>query len=202
MDKYVLTVENCMECSVQGFPPNVTNVPLSVAVRWCDTSRAHQHVYSFILYSYFALMYIHYVIITRAETTILLAQTAYNKINVPHVQVADRILFQVCVGLCYMCCKIWSICCFKCLYFFCSAVPSVAPTELTAIPLSPHSLQLSWKPLADEEVRGELVNYTIRYHRKHHGHRPKFVHIEPNRYGLCKLSPFQQRGSLQAMVSG
>ena len=33
MDKYVLTVENCMECSVQGFPPNVTNVPLSVAVR-------------------------------------------------------------------------------------------------------------------------------------------------------------------------
>ena len=193
-----------MECSVQGFPPNVANVPLSVAVRWCDTSRAHQHVWSFILYSYFALMYIHYVIITWAETTVLVAQTAYNKINVPHVQVADRICC-IIPGLCrfvlYVQYGLKYICWFKCLYFFCSAVPSVAPTELTAIPLSPHSLQLSWKPLADEEVRGELVNYTIRYHRKHHGHRPKFVHIEPNRYGLCKLSPFQQRGSLEVMVS-
>ena len=99
------------------------------------------------------------------------------------------LLYQVCaVYVCVMICAAWSEVLLFILIFFCSAVPSVAPVELTAVPLSPHSLQLSWKPLADEEVHGELVNYTVRYHRKHHGHRPKFVHIEPNRYGLCKLS--------------
>lgn len=103
-----------------------------------------------------------------------------------HVQVVNCI-WSIIPGLCCVC-VVWSVCCFKCLYSCCSAVPSIAPPELTAIPLGPHSLQLSWKPLAEEEVRGELVNYTVRYHRKHHGHRPKFVHIQPNRYGLCKLS--------------
>lgn len=180
-----------MECSVQGFPPNVANVLLSVAVRWCDFSRAHQRVWfhSFLVFCFDVHTLCHNYMgrnhhsgHTNSLQWELMCQ--YDYVN--RWLIAYAVLFQVCaVCVCHM---VWSVCCFKCLYSFCSAVPSVAPPELTAIPLGPHSLQLSWKPLAEEEARGELVNYTVRYHRKHHGHRPKFVHIQPNRYGLCKLS--------------
>ena len=71
--------------------------------------------------------------------------------------------------------------CFK-YHRFSSLVPPTAPANPTAIPLSPHSVQLSWEPLAEEDVPGELVKYTVKYHRKHHGGHPMFVHIEPNRY--------------------
>jgi len=80
-------------------------------------------------------------------------------------------------------------------------VPSTAPANTSAIPLSPHSLQLSWQPLAEEDVPGELVKYALKYHQKHHGGHRTCVHIEPNRtvHVLHGLKPFTE---YRAQVAG
>ena len=62
-----------------------------------------------------------------------------------------------------------------------AAAPEVAPGNLTVFPLSSTSLRLSWQPLADEDVPGVLVNYTVRFNEKHHGGHAQNVTIEPNR---------------------
>ena len=102
-----------MECSVQGFPPNVANVLLSVAVRWCDFSRAHQHVWfhSFLVFCFdvhtLCHNYMgrnHHTGHTNSLQWELMCQ--YDYVN--RWLIAYAVLFQVC-AVCV--CVIWSEVC-------------------------------------------------------------------------------------------
>ena len=48
------------------------------------------------------------------------------------------------------------------LHYHIHIAPSSAPLELSAIPLSPQSLSISWKPPPNELINGELRSYSVR----------------------------------------
>ena len=49
------------------------------------------------------------------------------------------------------------------LLFFSYAAPDEAPTNLTDIKVTADSIQLSWQPVPQESLNGELIGYEIRW---------------------------------------